>query len=571
MKVKVSDLVTRFIRSKVADTVFLMSGGGIMHLVDSLGKSDLYTYCCHHEQAAAIAAEGYARMKNTPGVVMVTTGPGGTNAVTGMAGAWLDSIPMLVIAGQVKRADITPRRGDGTLTVRQTGFQELNVIDIVRPVTKYAVTVEDPADIRYELEKALWFATQGRPGPVFVEIPLDVQAAEVETDVLGSFFDGNNIPESELEEHVPTPCLHAATIEYVADLLRSAKRPLLMAGNGIRLAGGEQMLNTFLEQTGINVVTPMFTADDLVTHAYPYYLGPQGMSGSAAANYAIDNCDVLLIIGERMQLTQTSYDHGNFATQATTIMVDIDKGELHKPFLLADVPIHSDAEVFLRALCEYHIALNRWEVPFEPISSAAYACAPEYLNVYRFFERLNVYVDPMPVATANGMASVSTHQAMALKPGQRLLTNAGLGHMGSGLPMAIGACVAHGWRPTICMEGDGSIMLNIQELQVVEHHKMPIKIFIFNNGGYYSIRSTHKNYFKHVFAADASSGVSFPDFRRIADAFHLPFVRIYNDNELPVGLDRVMQHGGPIICELMLDPNQPMVGRWTAGAFRRQD
>lgn len=568
MRVKLSDLVMRFVGSKVANSVFFMSGGGIMHLVDSLGKSDLYTYCCHHEQAAAIAAEGYARMNNAPGVVMVTTGPGGTNAVTGIAGAWLDSIPMFVIAGQVKCADITPRHSDGTLTVRQTGFQELNVIDIVRPVTKYAVTVDDPANIQYELEKALYLATHGRPGPVFVEIPLDVQAAEVETDGLRSFFDSNNRPEFELEEHVSTPCLRVAMIEQVANLLQNAKRPLLMAGNGIRLAGGEQMLDMFLKQTGINVVTPMFTADDLVTHAYPYYLGPQGMSGSGAANYAIDNCDVLLIIGERMQLTQTSYDHGNFATQATRIMVDIDRGELDKPFLSIDVSIHCDAEMFLRALCAHQVTLNRWEVPYEPINLAMHTCAFGYLNVYRFFERLNVYKAPMPIATANGMASVATHQAKMLRPGQRLLTNAGLGHMGSGLPLAIGACVANGWNPVMCMEGDGSIMLNMQELQMIEHHKLPIKIFIFNNGGYYSIRNTHQNYFGKVFAADVPSGVSFPDFSRIACAFGLPFVRICNDDELDVGLNRVMQYCGPIICELILDPNQPLLGRWTAGAFR---
>ena len=573
MGMKLSDYVMRFIKEQVVNSVFLLSGGGIMHLVDSLGKSDLYAYCCHHEQAATIAAEGYARMNNVPGVVLVTTGPGGTNAVTGIAGAWLDSIPMLVIAGQVKRADITPRHPDGALTVRQTGFQELNVIDVVRPVTKYAVTVDDPANIRYELEKALYLATHGRPGPVFIEIPLDVQAAEVETDGLRSFFDSNNRPEFDMQLalYVSTPCLHVAAIERVADLLRNAKRPLLMAGNGIRLAGGEQMLDVFLKQTGINVVTPMFTADDLVTYAYPHYLGPQGMSGSGAANYAIDNCDVLLIIGERMQLTQTSYDHGNFATQATKIMVDIDRGELDKPFLSIDVSIHCDAEVFLRALCAHHVTLSRWEVPCEPINLAMHTCAPGYLNVYRFFERLNVYKDLMPIATANGMASVATHQAMALKPGQRLLTNAGLGHMGSGLPLAIGACIANGWKPTMCMEGDGSVMLNIQELQTIEHHQLPIKIFIFNNNGYYSIRNTHQNYFGSVFAADAPSGVSFPDFRKVADAFALPFVRICNDSELDAGLDRVMQYSGPIICELMLDPNQPMLGRWTAGAFRRQD
>ena len=561
---KLSDYVMWFIKEQVADTVFLMSGGGIMHLVDSLGKSDLKAVCCHHEQAAAIAAEGYARMKNVPGVVLVTTGPGGTNALTGIAGAWLDSIPMLVIAGQVKRADITPRE-DGVPVVRQTGFQELNVIDMMKPITKYAVTVDRPQSIRRVLQKAVYLATHGRPGPVFVEIPLDAQATELDLADLqecGSWYPAMDL--------LPEQSDAVLCFAYkVGQLLRSAKRPLLMAGNGIRLAGGVDALNRFLEKTWVNTVTPMFTADDLVTRDYPYYLGRQGMSGNRAANYAVDNCDVLLVIGERLQLTQTSYDHKNFATQATKIMVDIDLGELQKNTLSIDMPIWCDAKTFLEALCAEDIdVLAPWSVPIERIDPAAHKCAKGYLNVYRFLERLNTYPDPMPIVTANGMASVASHQALTLKNGQRFLTNAGLGHMGSGLPMAIGACIANGYKPVICMEGDGSIMLNLQELQTIEHHKLPIKIFIFNNNGYYSIRNTHQNYFNNVFAADSTSGVSFPSFYRIAPAFGLPIVRICNDDELDVGLDQVMRHGGPIVCELALDPAQPMLERWSAGMLR---
>ena len=559
---KLSDYVMQFIKEQVADSVFLMSGGGIMHLVDSLGKSDLHAYCCHHEQAATIAAEGYARIKNVPGVALVTTGPGGTNAVTGIAGAWLDSIPMLVIAGQVKRADITPRGEDGVPVVRAIGFQELNVIDIVKPITKYAATVMNPADIRYHLEKAVYLATHGRPGPVFVEIPLDVQAEEINPDQL-TFFDASYYK----EEISVKPTLPSATVVQVVHLLRNAKRPLLMAGNGIRLAGAEDLLGKFITQTGINVVTPMFTADDLVTHDYPHYLGRQGMSGNKAANYAIDNCDVLLIIGERMQLTQTSYDHESFARQAITIMVDIDQGEMRKKTFDATVPIHCDAEEFLAALCQQELILKRWDVPVESIDPGRYACDKKYLNVYAFLEALNAYPGNMNVATANGMASVTPHQALRMHDGRRFITNAGLGHMGSGLPLAIGACVASGGMPVICMEGDGSIMLNIQELQMVAHHQLPIKIFIFNNGGYYSIRSTHQRYFNNVFAADASSGVSLPDFSYLIPAFGLAYTRISNDMELSK-LDRVMRCRGPIVCELMLDPGQPMLERWSAGMLR---
>ncbi len=553
---KLSDYVIKFIKEEVADSVFLLSGGGIMHLVDSIGKSDIKSYCCHHEQGVVIAAEGYGRIKNHPGVAVVTTGPGGTNAVTGIAGAWLDSIPMMIVAGQVKRDNITPKK-NGALVVRQIGLQELNVIDIVKPITKYAVTVEDEKEIRYHLEKALYLATSGRPGPVFVEIPLDIQAAEIEADNLKSFDQPN------LERSGPDSIL----MERAAKLLKEAKRPLLMAGNGIRLAGGEEILWKVFEKFKINAVTPMFTADDLVTCEYPYYLGRQGMPGNKAANYAVDNCDVLLVIGERLQLTQTSYDYGKFAEQAKKIMVDIDENELVKKTVKIDIPIHCDAKLFLEELYRQDIKLNRWDVAVEAINSDNYPCDGEYLNIYKFLERLSDWPEKMNVVTANGMASTAPHQVLKISRGQRFITNAGLGHMGSGLPMAIGACIANGRKPVICLEGDGSVMLNIQELQTVVHHQLPLKIFIFNNNGYYSIRSTHLRFFNKIFAADSSSGVSLPDFGKIIPAWGLAYERISNDDELDK-LDKVMNHNGPIVCELILDPVQPMLERWSAGMLK---
>lgn len=555
---KLSDYVFQFIKKEVADSVFLVSGGGIMHLVDSLGKSGLNSYCSHHEQAAVIAAEGYGRIKNSPGVALVTTGPGGTNAITGMAGAWLDSIPMLVIAGQVKRPDITPRL-NGVPTVRAIGFQELNVIDLVKPITKYAITVENEKEIRYHLEKAVYLAMHGRPGPVFVEIPLDVQATEIEPNELKS-FDPSEIKEKKTE-------LDSKLMGEAARLLREAKRPLLMAGNGIRLAGGEEILWKVLEKLKINVVTPMFTADDLVTFECPYYLGRQGMPGNKEANYAVDNCDLLLVVGERLQLTQTSFDYDKFAAQATKIMVDIDENEMRKKTVKIDVPIHCDAKVFLEALNKQDIKLNRWDVKVEPINPDNYACDKKYLNVYRFLSELSNWPEKMDMATANGMASVAPHQALKISRGQRFITNAGLGHMGSGLPMAIGACIASDKNPVICSEGDGSIMMNIQELQTVIHHKLPLKIFIFNNNGYYSIRSTHLKFFNKITAADPSSGVTLPDFSKLIPAWGLAYERINNDEELSK-LEKVMNHKGPIVCELMLDPNQSMLEKWSAGMYK---
>jgi acetolactate synthase-1/2/3 large subunit len=552
---KLSDYVFQFIKKEVADSVFLVSGGGIMHLVDSLYKSGLDPYCCHHEQAVTIAAEGYGRMKNVPGVALVTTGPGGTNAVTGIAGAWLDSIPMLVIAGQVKTADIAPCK-NGIPEVRQIGLQELNVIDIVKPITKYTVTVLNPQEIRYQLEKAVYLSQHGRPGPVFVEIPLDIQAKEIDPEQLPSFNP------TELNE--PASGVDTGVMKEIIALLSSAQRPLLMAGNGVRLAGAEEILWKVLEKFQINAVTPIFSADDVVTYDYPHYLGRQGMPGNKAANYAIDNCDVLLVIGERLQITQTSWENTKFADGAKKIMVDIDQNELCKKTISIDVPVCADAKVFLEELCQQDITLKRWDVSVEPIDPKKYAVGASYLNVYTFFAELNSLSPAMDVVTADGMASLTPHQALKIARGYRFLTNAGLGHMGSGLPMAIGACIAGGKRSLICCEGDGSLMMNIQELQTVLHHNLPLKLFIFNNNGYYSIRNTHVKFFSKISAADPSSGVSLPDYSKLIPAWGLAYERINNDGELNK-LQRVLTHNGPIVCELMLDPSQPLLEKWSAG------
>lgn len=557
---KLSDYITKYLE-KITDSVFLLSGGGIMHLVDSLGKSKLNLYCCHHEQAAAIAAEGYARTKDKIGVAVVTTGPGGTNAITGAAGAWLDSIPMLVISGQVKRADIMPRK-NGAPIIRQLGFQEINIIDIVKPITKYAVMVENANEILYHLEKAIYLAIHGRPGPVWLDIPLDVQVTDIKVKNLKHFNP------AELKERKSQ--ISDELIKKVAKLLREAKRPLLIAGNGIRLAHGEKVLWQVLKKLKINAVTPIFTADDLVTYEYPYYLGRQGMPGNESANYAVDNCDLLLVVGERLQLTQVSWEYEKFALQAKKIMVDIDEGELKKKTIKINMPICGDAKEFLEKLCKQNIVLNRWDVEVKPINSDSYTGKKECVNVYKFLEELNNCDAKLSVATSNGMASVSSHQMLKINRGQRFITNAGLGHMGSGLPLAIGACIAENKKSVICMEGDGSIMLNLQELQTVSHHELPIKIFIFNNNGYYSIRNTHLKFFNKISAADPLSGVSLPDFSKLIPAWGLKYVRIKNNNELSA-LKDILKFGGPIVCELMIDPDQPMLPRWEAGMLKEKN
>jgi len=555
---KLSDYVIDFVKRNT-DSIFLLPGGGIMHLVDSVRKSKLNAYCCHHEQAAAIAAEGYARVKNDIGVCLVTTGPGGTNAITGVAGAWLDSIPVFVIGGQVKTDNIVPRK-DGRPLLRQLGFQELNVIDLVKPITKYAVMVEDKNKIKYHLEKAVYLAKSGRPGPVWIEIPLDLQEAEVNPKEFCTF--SPPLQSRHVKNKLP--------IDLIINKLEEAEKPLLIVGNGIRLAGGIDVLWKFIEGTKINVVSSIFTADDIVTYDYPYYLGRQGMPGNVTANWAVDNADLLLIIGERMQLTQTSYDYQHFAPTAYKIMVDIDENELHKKTIKINLPVHCDAMVFLKEMVKRKINLKRWDVKVKEINPDNYQGDKKYLNIYRFLNELSRLSKNFHVATANGMASLIPHQALKVRKGQRFITNAGLGHMGSGLPLAIGASVADGKKPVICFEGDGSIMLNIQELQTVFHHQLPLKIFIFNNNGYYSIRSTHLNYFNKTFVSDPDTGVSFPNFEKLIKAWGIRYEKITDDKELR-RLKGVMEYEGPIVCELMIDPYQPILPKWTANQYKNKN
>jgi len=541
----------------MTDSIFLLSGGGIMHLVDSVGNAKkLHAYCCHHEQGATIAAEGYGRVRNTPGVALVTTGPGGTNALTGVAGAWLDSVPIMVIAGQVKTDNITPYK-NGVPTLRALGFQELNVIDMARYITKYAVTVRDPKEIRYHLEKAVYLSIHGRPGPVWIEIPLDIQAAEVTPKTL----EGYTPPQK------ATPEIANATVRRIKDVLEGAKRPLLLVGKGIYLAGGIEEAWKFIEKSGIHVVSTMFNADDIVTYQSRQYVGRQGVPGNPIANWAVDNCDVLLVVGDRLQLTQTSYDYKKFATQATKIMVDIDEAELTKKTLTIDIPVHADAKDFLTLLNRENITLHSWDVEQSVIDPDTYAGDKKYVNGYRVCEELGKFIQNFHVATANGMASTVPHQALRVYKDKRFMTNAGLGHMGSGLPMAIGASVGSGKKPVICMEGDGSIMLNIQELETAIHHKLPLKIFIWNNNGYYSIRNTHKTYFKSIFAADSTSGVSIPNFERLIKGWGIDYVKVQNDREIGK-IREVMESDKLVVCELMIDPDQPMLPKWTAGQYR---
>lgn len=547
---KLSDYLVKYLEG-ITDSIFLVSGGGCMHTVDSIGKSNLNAYCCHHEQACALAAEGYSRITNKIGVASVTTGPGSTNAITGVAASWVDNIPLMIISGQVRK-EIKLSAEDIKRGLRKLGEpQEINLLDVVKPITKYAVCVENPNEIKYHLEKAYYLAKSGKPGPVWIEIPLDVQCSEIDEKKLTGF-------------ETPEKPKYDIPFKEISQALNKAERPLLIIGNGIRLANAIPELWEFVEKTKINVVSAM-SGTDLINNDYPYYLGEQGLTGVETANYAFDNCDLLLIVGTRMQIRNTSFEYKKFAENAVKIMADIDEAELYKRTLKIDIPVCANAKDFLQGMLKQDIKLKRWEVEKKPVF---YEINEKYIDIYQFLEALSYQCD-YPVITSNGMAAETPHQALKLKKGQRLITNTAFGEMGKGLPMSIGACVAKNKKPVICIEGDGSIMMNIQELQTMVYYKLPIKIFLLNNGGYYSIRNTHLKYFNKIFAADESSGVGFPDWSKLAPALKIKYESIKNKNDL-FKIKGLLDSNGAVFCELFIDPEQKKLPRWEAGLLEEK-
>tara|TARA_Y100000310_G_scaffold342034_1_gene443433 strand:- start:4423 stop:7206 length:2784 start_codon:yes stop_codon:yes gene_type:complete len=547
-KIKVSDYITKFLE-KITDSLFLVAGGELMHIVDSARKSDLNVYCCHNEQGCATAADGYARIKNDIGVAAVTVGPGGTNAITGVAGSWTAGIPTMTLSGQV-RIPIMLTEEDKKRGLRQIATQELNIIDIVKPITKYSVSVKDPNKIKYHLEKAVYLAKSGKPGPVWVEVPLDIQKAEINENELQGF-----IPEKELKYEIP--------YDKIINELNKAKKPVLLIGQGIRQANAINELEEFIEKNKINVVSAM-SGTDLVTFDYPYYLGHQGMSGVESANYAIDNCDLLLVIGTRMQMRQTSWDYDKFCNNAIKIFVDIDKAEMKRTNFKSDIPVVADAKDFLQGLLkrQEEISLNRWELPREKIE---YVENPNYIDIYQFLEAISE--KDYPIITSNGMAADVGNQAIRIKKGERLITNSSFGQMGKALPMSVGACIALNKKPVICLAGDGSIMMNIQELQTMVHHKLPIKIFLLNNGGYYSIRKTMTKFFGKNFASDKESGVSIPDWSKLAPAWGIKYESIKTSQDL-YKIDNILNSSEAVFCEVFIDPLQKTLPGWMATGLK---
>lgn len=565
MKIRFADYVADFLVEHGVTDVFSVVGGGAMHLNDALGhnKGLKVTYN-HHEQACAIAAEAYARLDNRIAAVCVTTGPGGTNALTGVVGGWLDSIPMFIISGQV-RYDTTARfalKETGAI-VRAMGDQEYDIVKSVENMTKYAVMIEDPKQIRYTLEKAWHLATTGRPGPVWIDIPVNYQGCFIEIDNLI----GYDPTEDDLQ--LP-PKVTKDIINTVVEKVRKAKRPVFHAGYGIRLSGGYEAFRSVLEKLNIPVVT-YWNAVDLIEDEHPLYTGRAGNMGDRPGNWAIQNADLILAVGTRISIRQVGYNWKTWAREAEVIMVDIDQGEMKKPTLHVDMPVWADAKDFLTKMDsmvdekvgnqnDWIRTCQNWKKNYPVVQSRQWEENGKTANVYAFVKYLSSRLPENSLtAVSNGACCVVGNQTYVIQKGSRMANNSAIASMGYGLPAAIGTCIGGGRRNTICLEGDGSIMMNLQELQTIITNKLPIKIFLINNNGYHSIRITQTNLFgdhAKIGIGEESGDLSFPEFKKIAEAFGYRYYSAKSNAEMKAVVDEVLNIDGSVFVEIFTDTVQ---------------
>jgi acetolactate synthase-1/2/3 large subunit len=542
---RVSDIVINFLENKNISHVFTVSGGGSMYLIDSLGRSEKLKYVCtHHEQAAAMAVEGFARLKEDVGAAIVTTGPGGTNTLTGVLGCWLDSIPAIFISGQVNLSQTSNGTG-----CRQIGDQEFDIVSTVKNMTKYAVMIKDKNDILYELEKAYELATTGRPGPVWIDIPLDIQGSNVELDSLKKYW-------SVYEKPSPTK----KELDTFYELLNQSKKPLFVVGNGIRLSKSYNVFNTLLKQSNIPALTGVHSGVDCIDNTYEYYTGRIGVLGQITSNTIVQEADLLIILGSRLNIKMTGYNIPGFAPNAKKIFVDIDVNEIDKHKFKIDLGIVSDLKEFLNKLDIKDLDINEWRNFVKQERSKQIYFYPkhqnmeEYASAYYFSHKLKQYANQLPIITSDGSAHVVTLQTFPLSKDQRLFTNVGCASMGYGFPAAIGAAFANN-QDVICIEGDGSLQMNIQELQTLVHYKLPVKLFVINNDGYLSIKITQENFFNgNEIAAGKNSGVSFPDLEKLCKAYGLPYVSISHNNQMDEQIQKTLKTSGPVVCEIFTYP-----------------
>lgn len=560
MKRKVAQYIADFLVKQGVTDVFTVTGGGAMHLNDAIGhKEGLNSVYNHHEQACSIAAEGYARATGRVAAVCVTSGPGGTNAITGVLGGWQDSIPMFIVSGQVKRETTT---WSTDVPLRQLGDQEFQIVDTVKTMTKYAHMVTVPEEIRYHLEKAWYLCMHGRKGPVWLDIPLDVQAAPIETESLQGFdpleLDGKEEPKYD----------NTKTVE-IMDRIVKAKRPVVLAGTGIRLGDAHKEFLQLIDKLGIPVVTA-WNAHDVLWDTHPLYCGRPGTVGTRGGNFVVQNSDLLLVLGCRLNIRQISYNYRDFAKNAYKIVIDIDEAELRKPTVHVDLPIHADVKDVMNELlaAEYAGASEEqkeWLAWARGINQKYPATLPSYyekaspINPYVFITKLSgKLAEGDHIICGNGSACVITFQAAEIKPRQRMFTNSGCAAMGYGFPAAVGVAVARKGKRVICLDGDGSFQMNLQELQTVVYNRLNIKLIIINNNGYHSIRQTQTNLFKGepLVGVCDGNGLSFPNFERLAYAYGLPYVKIDSLDNVDAGLDTLLGQEGPVFCEVVVDETQ---------------
>ena len=600
MRMKVSNYISQKLLESGITQVFTVTGGGAMHLNDALGHQEgLRCLYNHHEQACAIAAEAYTRIHNELAAVCVTTGPGGTNAITGVLGGWLDSIPMLILSGQV-RFDTTARWSG--VDIRAMGDQEFDIVKAVDCMTKYSEMVIDPMRIRYCLEKAIYLACSGRPGPAWLDIPLNVQGAYIETEELAGFSpedyerggDGwltkssarikeDEAGQGEKRQVLPGP-VKRETAKEILEKIKNASRPVINAGNGIRIGQAHEAFLRVAKKLGAPVVTG-WNSQDCIWDTHPLYTGRGGGMGDRAGNFAIQNSDLVLSLGSRLSIRQVGYNYKTWAREAFVIVNDIDQEELKKPSVHSDMRVHADVKELLRALEEvldleykateesplfkggkgiqdmtWNETCRMWKEKY-PVVLPKHLKQDEHelTNVYALIRELGEKLkEDQITVVGNGSACVVGGHACIIKKGQRFITNSAVASMGYDLPAAIGACMADSSEDIILITGDGSIQMNIQELQTIIHHKMPIKIFLINNGGYHSIRQTQKNFFGEplVGVGDDSRDLSFPEMEKLSAAYGYPYVSIHHNSELGERLSKVLSMDGPVICEIFVSRDQ---------------
>jgi len=548
-EVRVADYIFSAIAELGVKQVFLLPGGGAMHLVDALGQnSEIEFIPTHHEQAAAIAAEAYGRVNETIGVALVTTGPGALNTLTAVAGAWIESTPLLIISGQVKRADM---KGDSG--VRQMGPQEVDIVSMVKPITKYAVTINNPEDIRLHVEKAIHLATTGRQGPVWLDVPLDVQATKIKPELLAKYQAKDKSSGWDKDK-----------LAEILSLIQQAERPLILAGHGVRLSGAASAFLQMVEALSIPVVTT-WNSLDLIPFQHPLCVGRPGSVALRAPNFTVQNCDLLISIGARLDNVVTAHNPEGFAKHAKKIVVDIDENEMRKHQMDIDFPVIADAADFIQSLLEqaessqsktlvWRKQCQVWKEKYSLCDGQEFSKSGE-ISIYHFMDKLSEHTaeNELVITGSSGLSVEAFYMSFINKIKQRVFLTSGLGSMGYGLPAAIGGCLAAGRKPVVSVEGDGSLQLNLQELSTLKALNLPIRMFVMNNSGYASIRNTQRNYFDGRYVATGeSSGLHMPDIIKVAEAIGLDTLIINDASELDDKIKQALNHSGPLICDVRL-------------------